>query len=171
MTISYKRISVGGFVVYESICAAGDQQRYRAPQAIAKADLPNALVFTKGRYSYGPFPGVGNVVLTPGMTSADLPDRPAGELVMEALEDGAEYFCINPAVPGQKVVGTPFALAAGQSLIVPVFALAVVAGGVFLVNGAAKTPTRLLYARSGPLEIVAQEPCFGTVATVEGVGA
>ena len=169
MTISYKRINVGGFLVYESICAAGAKQLYRVDTPVAKADLPNALVFTKGRYSYGPFPGIGNVVLTPGMTSADLPDRPAGELVMEALEDGSEYFCINPVVSGQKVVGTPLSLAPGQSLEVPALALAVVTGDAYLVNGAPKSGTRLLYARSGGLRIDAQGACLGLVATLAEV--
>lgn len=169
MAIQYNRIPVGPFVVYEAVCLAGERQTYRIPQAVAQADLPNALVFTRGRYQYGPFPGIGNVVLTPGMTSADLPDRPAGELVMEALEDGSEYFCINPALPGQKVVGTPLTLSAGQSADVPAFALAVVSGEGYLVNGAPKSGTRVLYARSGGLRIDAQAACLGLVATLAEV--
>lgn len=165
--IRYTANAAGPFLVYEAAGDAGAAQAYSFGVPTPRAEMPNTLLFVTGRWRYGPFPGVGYMELTPGMSSADLPDRPTTPLVLESLEAGSIYYCVRPADPQQRVRGTAFRLAAGERLDVAAGQVCVLGGGAYFANGALKSGVNALYARTGSIVVLAQEETFGLIASIE----
>lgn len=143
----YDRRDIGPFRTYKADWRAGQSQLYVNASPVPAHAMNNALVFVRGKFAYGPFPG-GMLTLAPGNTSLDVPDRPAGHLTMVALEDGL-YYCISPLPKDHRVLVQKHEAACE----VPTGCLAVLPDGPWTINGESGEGHMLVYAQHNPAHV------------------
>lgn len=159
----YDRRDIGGFRTYKADWLAGTCQMYVNSAPVPANAMSNALVFVRGTFLYGPFPEIGMLLLMPGNTSLDVPDRPAGNLTMLALEDGL-YYCISPLARTNRVVVEKHY----SDCVVPVGSLAVVSDGQWTVNGESGTGHILVHADQTPAHITASWIAVCSLTAIDG---
>lgn len=158
----YDRRDIGPFRTYKADWRAGQSQLYVNASPVPAHAMNNALVFVRGKFAYGPFPG-GMLTLAPGNTSLDVPDRPAGNLTMMALENGL-YYCISPLARTDRVVVEKHY----SDCVVPVGSLAVVPDGQWTVNDESGNGHILVYADQTPAHIKASWIAVCSLVTIDG---